>query len=309
MNRGLKWARRLVGPALVALVAVFLGRVLVQGFSQASRYEWRLDVSYLLLSVVLILLYYAQQWGGWRLIMRRFGDPLSVPESAVIWFSTILGRYVPGSVAMVVGRIGLCRKHGIPASATLASIVYENALILITAVILAAASVPFWPPFPFEEYAALLVLLAPLCLILLHPTIFARVANAALRRFDRGPLGATLPFGQVLALIPYYLGGWVILGLGFAALCEAVAPISWGDVPPLVGGYAFAWEIGFLALVTPSGLAVKEAALYAVARLVFPPPIAAAVVVLSRLWQTLAEVGAAAVVWAFARGKRMVAKG
>lgn len=285
---------------MVVLVAVFLGRALIEGFSQASRYEWRFDLPYLMLSVFLILIYYAQQWGGWRLVMRRFGDPLSAPESAAIWFSSILGRYVPGSVAMVVGRIGMCRKRGIPASTTFASIIYENALILITALILTAASVPFWPPFPFKEYAVLLVSLAPLCLVLLHPAVFSRLANAVLGRFKRGPLQTTLPFRQVLALIPYYLGGWVILGLGFAALCEAISPVSWGELPLLVGGYAFAWEIGFLALVTPSGFGVKEAALYAVARLAFPPPVAAAVVVLSRLWQTLAEVGATAIVWAIA---------
>jgi uncharacterized membrane protein YbhN (UPF0104 family) len=306
MKRALRIARRFAGPVLILLVAVFLGRALYNGWTEARDYEWRFDPFYLTLSVLLIFLYYVQQWGGWRLIMRSFGDPMRRSESMVVWYSSILGRYVPGSVAMVAGRIGMCRRHGIPAATTFASLVYENALILISALLLAAASVPFWPPFPYERYAILLTILAPICLLFLHPAIFGRLANAGLRRLKREPLKATLPFGRVLLLVPYYVGGWLILGLSFCALAASIAPVSAGDLALLIGGYAFAWEVGFLALVTPSGLGVKEGVLYVILRLVFPAPISAALVVLSRLWQTLAEVACAAAVWVFARGRGLL---
>ena len=301
MRRALAVARRSIGPALVLVAAVFLGRALYQGFGEARNYEWRFDAPFLLLSVALISMYYLQQWGGWRLIMRGFGDPLGRGESMRIWFATILGRYVPGSVAMVAGRIGLCRRRGIPGATTFASLVYENVLILLTALLVAAASVPFWPPFPYDRYALLLAALAPVCLVSLHPAIFGPLANYGLRKINKEPLQATLPFWRVLILIPYYIGGWVILGLGFAALAASIAPVSPGDVALLVGGYAFAWEIGFLALVTPSGLGVKEVALTLILRLIFPTPVAAAIVVASRLWQTLAELAGAGAVWGITR--------
>ena len=301
MNRALRIARRFAGPILIAVVAVFLGRALYSGWSEARDYEWRFNLFYLTLSVLLIFLYYVQQWGGWRLIMQSFGDPMRRSESMVIWYASILGRYVPGSVAMVAGRIGMCRRHGIPASTTFASLVYENALILISSLLLAAASVPLWPPFPYERYALLLTILAPICLLFLHPAVFGRLANAGLRRLKREPLKATLPFARVLLLLPYYVGGWLILGLSFCALAASIAPVSAGDLALLIGGYAFAWEVGFLALVTPSGLGIKEGVLYIILRLIFPAPISAALVVLSRLWQTLAELACAAAVWIFAR--------
>jgi len=301
MSGALRRARRFIGPAVVVLVAVFLARALVGGWGEVREYDWRFDLSYLALSVALIFVYYAQQWGGWRLIMRSFGDPLRRSESAMIWFASILGRYVPGNVVMVAGRISMCRRRGIPAATTFASQVYENALILISAFLVAAASVPFWPSFPYKGYALLLAVLAPVGLFFLHPAIFGRLSNTALRRFKRGPLEATLPFGRVLLLLLYYAGGWLLIGLAFAALAAAVAPVGAGEIALLVGGYAFAWEVGFLAFVTPSGLGIKEGVLFLVLKLVFPAPVAAALVVLSRLWQTLAEVIAAAAVWAVAR--------
>lgn len=74
-------------------------------------------------------------------------------------------------------------------------------------------------------------------------------------------------------------------------------------LPLVVGGYAFAWEVGFLVLVVPSGLGVKELALGAVLGLVYPAPVAVALVVLARLWQTLAELALTALVWAYAKGR------
>lgn len=305
----MRLARRIVGPVLILLAAVFLGRALYEGFAEARGYEWRFDAPFLVLSVVLISLYYLQQWGGWRLVMGGFGDPLGRGESMRIWFATILGRYVPGSVAMVAGRIGLCRRRGIPGTTTFASIVYENVLILLTALLVAAASVPLWPPFPYDRYALLLAALAPVCLVSLHPAIFGPLANYGLRKIKKEPLEATLPFSRVLALIPYYVGGWLLLGLGFAALAASIAPVAPGDLALLVGGYAFAWEIGFLALITPSGLGVKEVALALILGLIFPTPVAAAIVVASRLWQTLAELTGAGIVWAVTRLLRPPADG
>lgn len=302
-GRALKIAKKVLAVALVLLAAIFLARAVVGGWSEVREYEWRFDFSYLALSVVLIFAYYAQQWGGWRLVMRSFGDPLDRSESAAIWFASILGRYVPGNVAMVAGRVGLCRRKGIPARTTFASMVYEVAFVLTSALLVTAASVPFWPPFEYKNYALLLVLLAPLGLALLHPALFQRASNAALRRVGREPLTATLPFGRVMALLAYYVGGWLLLGLAFAALAASVAPVGFAEIALLVGGYAFAWEVGFLAFVTPSGLGVKEGILYLILVLVFPAPVAVALTVLSRLWQTLAEVAAAGVVWAFAYGR------
>lgn len=305
----LRRVRRFLGPALVLVAAVFLGRALWSGFAGVREYEWRFELPYLLLSIALIFLYYLQQWGGWRLIMHSFEDPLTPLESAAIWFASILGRYVPGNVALVAGRIVMCRRRGIPATTTFASMVYEQALILLSAFLVAALSVPLWPPFEYKNLAALLVLLAPVGLLFLHPRIFSQLSNTLLLRFGRDPLEATLPFGRVLLLLLYFVGGWVLMGLAFAALVASLTPVSVEQLPLLVGGYAFAWEVGFLVLVTPGGLGVREVALQAILVLVFPLPVAAAVVVLARLWQTLAEVSAAAVVWAAAGRKGFTGAG
>lgn len=297
MSRVLSRLRHLFGPLLILAAALFLGRALITGWSEVKSYDWSFNLWYLGLSVVLLLLYYAQQWGGWRLIMHSFGDPLTWLESGRIWFTSILARYIPGNVAMVAGRVGMCRQRGVPGRITFASMVYENALILISALLFAAATVPLWPPFPYDGYALALAALAPVGLALLHPSVFRRLTNFAMKKMKLEPLEDTLPFSRVLLLLLYYLMGWALLGSAFAALSASVADVGWSDVALLAGGYAFAWEVGFLALITPGGLGIRELALYAILVLIFPAPVAAALVAASRLWQTLVEVAAAGTVW------------
>ena len=71
----------------------------------------------------------------------------------------------------------------------------------------------------------------------------------------------------------------------------------WPDAPlvalPIcIGIYAFAWDIGFVSFVTPSGLGVREAAIIALFALALPLPagLATILALLSRFVSTIAEV-------------------
>lgn len=71
-TRHLTWCRvrPCLGPLLVALVAVFVGRAVYESWDEALGYEWRFDPAYLLASVGLISLYYLQQWGASRQVCK-----------------------------------------------------------------------------------------------------------------------------------------------------------------------------------------------------------------------------------------------
>ena len=68
---------------------------------------------------------------GYGAIIDRLhhpGPPALVTLS--IWARSLLGRYVPGNVLMVLGRVVLSHERGVPRRATLAATVYEQALSL-----------------------------------------------------------------------------------------------------------------------------------------------------------------------------------
>jgi len=64
-------------------------------------------------------------------------------------------------------------------------------------------------------------------------------------------------------------------------------PLAATDVPVVVAAYAAAYAVGFLALLTPAGLGVREGVLV--------------VALISRLWMMLVELAGAAVAHLVAR--------
>jgi uncharacterized membrane protein YbhN (UPF0104 family) len=103
----------------------------------------------------------------------------------------------------------------------------------------------------------------------------------------------------VAILVVGYAVYWAVTGLAFAALVASMYPLAPADVPQVVAAYA----AGFLALLTPAGLGVREGVLVVALAPVLPAGPALVVALLSRLWMMLVELAGAAVAHWVARCK------
>ena len=95
--------------------------------------------------------------------------------------------------------------------------------------------------------------------------------------------------GQVWVLLLRYLVVWLAMGLSFAALARALTPYPLDVVPYLVASWAAAYVIGYLSLLTPSGLGVREGILALLLTEVFAAPLPTVIAIVARLWMVLAE--------------------
>ena len=107
--------------------------------------------------------------------------------------------------------------------------------------------------------------------------------------------------GTVVLLVAGYALYWAVTGLAFAALVASLYPLAPGDVPVVVAAYAAAYAAGFLALLTPAGLGIREGVLVVALAPVLPAGPALVVALLSRLWMMLVELAGAAVAHLVAR--------
>jgi uncharacterized membrane protein YbhN (UPF0104 family) len=73
------------------------------------------------------------------------------------------------------------------------------------------------------------------------------------------------------------------------------------DVPLVVAAYAAAYAAGFLALLTPAGLGIREGVLVVALAPVLPAGPALVVALVSRLWMMLVEAAGAAIAHLVAR--------
>ncbi|HUW11557.1 MAG TPA: DUF2079 domain-containing protein, partial [Anaerolineae bacterium] len=129
----------------------------------------------------------------------------------------------------------------------------------------------------------------PAGLLLLQPRLLERALNWVLARFKRSPIRVTLTWARVWVLLLGYAVAWCLMGAGFAALVRALTPLSWAQVPALVAVFTASYVIGFLSLLTPSGLGVREGVMTLLLATTLSAGVAAVVAIVARLWMVVGE--------------------
>jgi glycosyltransferase 2 family protein len=309
-------ARRIVvrlGQA-VLLLAIVVGiyRILspeLARLSWADLVRWRPDPLRLAASFVLLVGVYLTHALLWRRIMGdlRIGRP-SVRTTLRVYFLASLGRYLPGKVWQLAGLTVLAAQAGLPAGSAAAAAVLGQFGFLATGLLFLGITLPEWPAALGVEAPVTLPLAMGAALLAVGSAIlWMLVATPAGHGFRERLAGAfgdasgprvraafTLadrvrPRDAALWAAGYALS-WIALGAAFVLFVSAFHPAA-AAAPRFVGGtVAAAYLTGYLFIVVPAGIGVREGAMLILLQPLMPEAGAALVItVLSRVWFTIAE--------------------
>jgi uncharacterized membrane protein YbhN (UPF0104 family) len=300
---------RLLKFVVVAVILAFVVRAIARDVSQIDWSAVDPDWAFLTLGIAAILLVGPLQLVVWKSLLAAYVGPMGWRELVVQAWIPPMGKYVPGKVASIAGSVYIASQLGIPPARALSVAVAMDGLALLTGLIVGL------PVFLFEPLRESIPVAAWLCVLAvtaaavsLHPAVFARIMNVALRKFKRPPLDRIPTVRQYLVPVSCMFAQWVLCGLGVWASARSL-----GDIPVASFGWtivimSFACSMGVLVLLAPGGIGVREGVLLAGLRhLVDPSPAAAVVVVLQRLIFVVAEVSQfafASMIWRRLKRKR-----
>jgi uncharacterized membrane protein YbhN (UPF0104 family) len=298
-SRGARW-RRAVGVVVVLVVIAFGILALRGSWSDARTALDRLSAVDLIASAVpgavaLWLMYVA-----WRWFLAAVGGKLPTPDARAMFFTTQLGKYVPGSIwpALLQAEVG--KRNNVPRARMLAgyALAFSGGIITGAVVGLLALDGPAsgWVP-----VAALIGGLAGLVLtgMLLDGRPFgALMARLLRRREGRFARYAGLDFSHldraaILRAVIAIFGAWGALGLHTWLLARPLGA-SATDLPFVAGSFAFAWIAGMVAIPVPAGAGVREVVLVLTVGELLGRPEATVIALASRLVLLMLELGAAA---------------
>jgi uncharacterized membrane protein YbhN (UPF0104 family) len=290
--------------AVLAVVAGFFVATLAARWNDVISLKWRLEPGLFAVATVLLALSYGLVAGLWGVALHRAAGTPRV-AGARIWFLSNLARYVPGNVWSYVGAVELARREGVARRTTLA-------VMALTQVLSVGVALAVGLPVLLAERARLgrpallgaLVVAAGAALAALFRRQLLGLARRRMPGFD--PAGLAPSAGTVAWLVVGYGAYWAVTGLAFAALVASLYPLAPSDVPLVMAAFAAAYAAGFLALLTPAGLGVREGVLVVALAPVLPAGPALVVALVSRLWMMLVELAGAGVAHLVARRRSRV---
>jgi uncharacterized membrane protein YbhN (UPF0104 family) len=323
LMRVVGWARRhkrITQALALTLIAVFVVIALYKSWSALRDYHWHVQWGLLALGFLFLVGQELMFALIWRSILRRLGSALDIVSSERIYLGAEFVRYIPGNVWHVITRVVWAEQRGVPKAIGFASMVIELATKILSAALVFAVSLLFWPDvtvltsqLSIPPNVALIAgaVAIPLLLLGLHPRLLEAALNMGLRILKREPTHLTLGYFDLLTITLFWALSWVVAGVGFYLLTRSIVttPLPAMLLPLAIGIYALGWDVGFLSFITPSGIGFRElatAALLVAAGVTVGPggfAIGFVVAMISRLLATGSELTSISLAYLVSGGK------
>lgn len=302
-----RWKRTVWTVGKIALAVLILGAVGRRFYLDLGGLDFQeltVEPGWLLLSAVLYIVGLGCACLFWQRLLRHFGQ--GPPAAAIVraYFIGHLGKYVPGKAWALLLRASLLRSNDVGLGIGLLTGFYEVLTTMASGALLAAVIFSLQPPqatgLSWSPALGGLLLVAILS-VPLWPVAFNFLLARLARRFesmaalDQSPVR----LGVLAEGLLITAAGWLILGLSLWTSIRGVLP----DLPALtvstwlhcVAALGLAYVAGFLAIVLPGGVGVREFLLLILLEPLGDKAGIALAVLLVRLVWTAAELVIAAV--------------
>lgn len=295
--------RRLLRAAQVLfIVAVFVygGQEIARQWTEAEQRMdgVRLQVLPLLGATLLVFGTYGLLIQLWRGVLRLWDAPLPLGDAIRIWSVSNLGRYVPGRVAQIGAMAVMARQRGVsPVAATGSALL--NTLLNIAAGLAVAVAAggreladAVTRNLGTELRGAGVILLAAALALLVLPWLLAPMARLASRLLRREVTLPALPPGVVWLTAAGNAVAWLAYGIAFQLFAAGTLGAAAGATLAYIAVYTGSYIAGYLFLITPGGLGVREMAMVALLQAfdLATVPEAWVLAFASRIWLTVLEV-------------------
>jgi len=266
-------------------VLFFLGLKLSKEFSKIDLKSIHFNAYFLLLSFMFVSLWFSLFSLAYKFILSRMNESISLLNSMRIISISTFGRYIPGKVWSTVGRTILADRLGISKRRSFTALIIETFYLVLTGLTFFTISYKY-----MYEKSTFLLLLFPatyFLISLVKPDIFISIMNFFLRKFKKERIEIHISIKDSFVLNGIYMVMWLGFGLQFLFLVKSLG-ISMNPIF-LVSIYPVSWVLGFIVLIIPSGLGIREGVMVFLLSHSISNSMALTISILSRIQMILSE--------------------
>jgi hypothetical protein len=235
----------------------------------AARLEWgklsalRFSLPSMLLSLLAGVCYLFLSSVIWIRMLFRLNPAVRASwDLLAVYAKSWMGRYIPGKVVWIAGKIHFASRYGIPVSQLGVTSFLEAGVQMATQLIISLAIILFDGHFGMlPDGIRILTIFAILGLVIaLSPPVFNYLTSLFLRIAKRSTgHNIRVTWSAIGEMTGLYSVGYLLLGLTYFFSLKSFMPtLSPSLFAFTTAGISIAGTMGILALFAPSGLGVRE---------------------------------------------------
>ena len=244
-------------------------------------------LSLLVLQSVLLL----EVW-VWKKVFTEAGYALSFGNAFQIFYISSLGRYIPGRIWQISSAVYLLHELGVPVAQSATLSIICQFLSVVAAIVISIPVLLAWLGSVGWNLGVVLsagVGCALAAIIALFPSLWVGIINRVLRWAGRPKIQFSMRMRQIWKYGMIYATVWIAMGFAFATMIGSVHSFAPDMLPIAIGAFAFAYIVGYLVILVPGGLGVREGALAVALAPFLSVPVATSIALLARFWTTFGE--------------------
>jgi hypothetical protein len=286
-----KIAKQILSVLTILFSGAFITYAVISNWNALRTQHWEIDFRYVLLAIFLYPAGMIPTVVAWHKLVQALGIQESFRTNLRIYSLSSLPRHIPGFVWFVTSRSMLYQERGVSTAITIAATVAETGLLSLTGFIIGISSLVFGLD-ALSRYPSIRIIspLAVFLLILLvastpklNKLLYTVLSS---RNVEKIPQLNQRDLVQSLA---WMFAAWCGGGLLLFILSWAVFPVSWLNLPSLIGMWGIAGAVSLSIGIGIQGLGIREVTLGALLSTVFPPLAAIVLTIAFRLVLTLGE--------------------
>lgn len=296
--------------SLVVLVAIiyFLFDSLIANWEKIKDYDFTFNYFYLAISILFLTAAFAFLPYAWNRILKAVNNNqgLSYKKALKIYTYSDFGKYLPGKVWTLLGKIYLGAQEGLPKKVLSVSSYLDAILALLASLIVGLLGVAFYLIDISLVYFSASIIAVILGLIFIHPKIFYSLFNIILKKINKEPIPQEdfISYDQILDLLSTYFIVSILYILAFFFLIGSLFGLQLDSFLITASSYLLGSSLGTIAVFAPSGVGVREGVMVVILKSIFSLPMAIFISFVARIWFTVCQLLLFVVVFIMDKNKK-----
>lgn len=246
----------LIGWPLSLLALVFVFRIIYTNASDAIRSITEINYFLLLISVLMFVVFFFLKAYTWKLLLGKKGRQFSFKENTYFLAVSELKRYVPGNIWGFMARTTAFERGELTKKEILGFIVKETVILSLATFLLSLIYVLSSEQNVLIKNLALVFAGISTFIFLMHTSV-SRFLGSRLKRFFYIFIPNYSTY-ENLNILLWSLLTFFIFGLGTYFSISSIFYLDLRQILILIGIFNFSFFIGYISLITPMGLGVRE---------------------------------------------------